>query len=338
MASPNDSSDDLFDLLAASTAPAWETPEDLNRMSIEGLWGSTHQARLVRSTGSIRVFGVNVRDHQARLDAAGQILLNLQRLVTAAGAAKEGITTNRGQLAGTLIAATQLRLLMNPLPGSVVFEIGPEALPETELVGKDGIALFDQKRRQFVDECVVDALDLVRTAHAIGPDADDSPFVEKVTAGGPRLATAIREFAKGVEQASFDVDLEWREPDRPTERATFTKADAEHVKRLVVARELDAEDETLRGRLITLSTARAWQIDLGSDHIVTVDTSTLKGVDVTQFHLSEDITVVAKPQVKEFAGGGKSITFRAISVVSNEAVDGTATNQDADEDFGPAPD
>lgn len=318
MASLSDAADELFNRLAASAAPKWDTPEDLNRMSIEGLWGSGHQARLVRSTGSIKIFGVNVRDHQARLDAAGHILLNLQRLVTAAGAAKEGITTNRGQLSSSLIASTQLRLLMAPLPGSVVFEIGPEMLPETELVGAEGVALFDQRRRQFVDECVVDALELVRTAHSIGPDADDSPFVERVTAGGPRLATAIREFAKGVEQASFDVDLEWREPERPTERATFTKADAEHVKRLVVARELDADDETLRGRLITLSTARAWQIDLGDDHVVTVDTTSLQGVDVTQFHLMEDITVVAKPQVREFPGGGKSTTFRAISVTSNE--------------------
>ncbi|TFC44868.1 hypothetical protein E3T24_13995 [Cryobacterium sp. TmT2-59] len=318
MASLSDAADELFNQLAASAAPKWETPEDLNRMSIEGLWGSTHQARLVRSTGSIRIFGVNVQDHQARLDAAGQILLNLQRLVTAAGAAKEGIKTNRGQLSGALIASTQLRLLMNPLPGSVVFEIGPEMLPEAELIGAEGVALYDQNRRQFVDECVVDALELVRTAHSIGPDADDSPFVSKVTAGGPRLATAIREFAKGVEQASFDVDLEWREPDRATERATFTKADAIQVKRLVVARELDAETETLRGRLITLSTARAWQIDLGGDHIVTVDTTDLQGVDVTQFHLSEEITIIAKPQVREFAGGGKSITFRAISVTSNE--------------------
>ncbi len=319
MASLSDSADELFNRLANTAGPKWDTPEDLNRMSIEGLWGSSHQARLVRSTGSIRIFGVNVRDHQARLDAAGQILLNLQRLVTASGAAKEGVTTNRGQLSASLIASTQLKLLMAPLPGSVVFEIGPETLPENELVGAEGVALFDQERRQFVDECVVDAIELMRTAHALGPDADDAPFVTKLTVGGPRLATAIREFAKGVEQASFDVDVEWREPDRPTERAMFTKSDAEQVKRLVVARELDADDETLRGRLITLSTARAWQIDLGDDHVITVDTTSLEGVDVTQFHLEQYITVVARTQVREFPGGGKSTTFRAISVTSNES-------------------
>ena len=66
MASLDDSANDLFNKIASSVAPKWETPEDLNRMSIEGLWGSTHQARLVRSTGSIRIFGVNVRDQIGR--------------------------------------------------------------------------------------------------------------------------------------------------------------------------------------------------------------------------------------------------------------------------------
>ena len=59
-------------------------------------------------------------------------------------------------------------------------------------------------------------------------------------------------------------------------------------------------------------------IVLGDNHVVTVDTTSLEGVDATQFHLMEDITVVAKPQVREFPGGGKSTTFRAISVTSNE--------------------
>lgn len=319
MDSPAEPTGDLRSRLQAATGPQWDRPEDLTRMSIEGLWGSRSAARIVRSTGSIRVAGSNVRDHQARLDAAGHILLNFQRLVNAAGAAKKGIRSNRGALPSEVTTLTQLKLLMQPLPGSMVFEIGPETLPEAELVAEEGVAIFDQAQRQFVDECVVDAIGLVRVAHQIGPDADEGQFIQLVKEGGPRVASAVKEFAKGVEQADFEVDLEWREPSRATERATFNKADATLVRQLVVARELDQEEVTLVGTLVTLSTLNRWQIDIGDDHLVVIDPTSLpETVDVTQFRLSERIKIQAVPIVRELPGGGKVTTYRAVNVVSAE--------------------
>lgn len=317
MDSPNDGSNNLRDRLRAAQGPQWERPEDLNRMSIEGLWGARSPARIVRSTGSIRVAGVNVQDHQARLDAAGHILLNFQRLVNAAGAAKKGIRSNRGALPGEVTTLTQLKLLMQPLPGSMVFEIGPETLPEAELIAEEGVAIFDQQQRQFVDECVVDAIDLVRVAHQIGPDADEGQFIQLVQEGGPRVASAVREFAKGVEQADFEVDLEWREPSHETQRATFNKADAALVRQLVVARELDQEEVTLAGTLVTLSTRDRWQLDIGDDHLVVIDATALpNAVDVTQFHLTGRIKIQAVPMVRELPGGGTVTTYRAVNAVS----------------------
>lgn len=117
------------------------------------------------------------------------------------------------------------------------------------------------------------------------------------------------------------MDLEWREPDRPTERATFTKADALQVKRLVSARELDQDEVTLRGRLVTLSTESRWELDVGDGNRLTIDPTTMAAdVDVTQFHLQEDITILAKPHRKDFPGGGHSTIFKAVTATSNEAL------------------
>ncbi|KYJ97530.1 hypothetical protein AUV07_14975 [Microbacterium sp. CH1] len=203
---------------------------------------------------------------------------------------------------------------MQPLLGSMVFEVGPETLPEAELIAEGGVAIFDQRQRQFVDECVVDAIGLVRVAHQIGPNADEGEFIQLVQEGGPRVASAVREFARGVEQADFEVDLEWREPSHETQRATFNKADAALVRQLVVARELDQEQVSLAGTLVTLSTRDRWQLDIGDDHIVVIDATALpNAVDVTQFHLTGRIKIQAVPMVRELPGGGTVTTYRAVN-------------------------
>lgn len=330
MASPRDDGE-LGARIEAMDGLEWERPSDLNRMSLEGLWTSGDAARKVRSSGSIRLFGVNVRDHQARLDAAGAILVNFQRLITAAGAARRGIRTAKGPLPGEVSSLTQLKLLMSPMPGSVVFEIGPETLPEAELSAEESVAIFDQPSRQFVDECFTDALGLVAVAHEIGlgtsstgtPDHEDGEqaldgaFEQRIADGGPRLAVAIRDFAKVIEAADFDVDLEWREPLRPTLRATMTTHDAAAVARLVVSHELDAEDETIRGSLVTISVLSSWQIRSIDGELTTVDASVLNAEQASGFRLGEDVTILARPKITESAGGIITTKFKAIQIESN---------------------
>lgn len=343
MASPSDDGD-LGARIEAMDGLEWERPSDLNRRSLEGLWTSGDAARKVRSSGSIRLFGVNVRDHHARLDAAGAILVNFQRLITAAGAARRGIRTAKGPLPAEVTSLTQLKLLMSPLPGSVVFEIGPETLPETELAAEENVAIFDQPNRQFVDECFTDALGLVAVAHEIGlrtlkagtldnVDGDedvDGAFEQRIADGGPRLAVAVRDFAKVIESAEFDVDLEWREPLRPTLRATMTKSDAAAVARLVVSHELDAEDETIRGSLVTISVMSSWQIRSVDGELTTVDASVLTAQQASSFRLGEDVTILARPKVTESAGGIVTTKFTVIEIKSNDpeqrAAGGVATS------------
>lgn len=379
--------------LAAAPAPEWETPRDLNRISFEALFGAGDGARTLRSTGHVRLYGANVRNHSARLDATAEVLAQLQRLVTAMGAARRGIRSSQGPLPGELITLTQLKIAAAPAPGSLVFELVPESLPETELLDEgSGVAIFDQAQRQFVDECFEDALGLVTAAHSIGLDADDqaepetaddqpepdalfrlvvselreapeppeivarlmvvrgdddadlplaarsaaepptlaglaSPvetpaalaFVERVREGGPRLASAVRTFARAIESADFDVDLEWREPNQATRRAKFTRQDAGLVRHLVVSRELEVELQNLTGRLTTLSETRAWQLTVGQDEApVTIDASKLELSVQRAFRLHDSVTIRVRAIQSTLPGGGITTRFEAVSVTSAE--------------------
>src|SRR5690606_17939338 len=99
--------DELEAALANLPVREWGEPRDLNRMSIEGLFGAGSGARTLRSSGSIRLHGVVVANHSARLDSTADVLFQLQRLVTAMGAAKRGIRSSQGPLPGELVTLTQ---------------------------------------------------------------------------------------------------------------------------------------------------------------------------------------------------------------------------------------
>ncbi|GAA2085532.1 hypothetical protein GCM10009840_23360 [Pseudolysinimonas kribbensis] len=392
MASP----EEIEAALAAASAPEWETPRDLNRISLEALFGGGAGARTLRSSGSLRLFGVNVTNHSARLGSTADVLAQLQRLVTAVGAARRGIRSTQGPLPGELVTLTALKIAAAPAGGSLVFDLLPESLPETELLTEGNVAIFDQAQRQFLDECFEDALRLVGAAHSIGPDADAQPeqraveraaeraavepldgiaittnlrivgfesdeesaaavfeqlgaevvaptteqpasdleallpdeletakaqaFIERVREGGPRLATAVRKFAKAIESADFDVDLEWREPNTATRRATFTQHDARLVRHLVVSRELEVDTQEVTGRLITLSEKTAWQLAVGSDDetIVRIDASKLTKAVREAFHLNQLVTIKARTVQRSLPGGGITTTFQAVTVTSNE--------------------
>jgi|GEM_PF-2934545 len=364
------SKEELEAALSSLPTRPWTDPRDLNRMSLEGLFG-TGGARVQRSTGSIRLHGASVSHHAARLDTTAGVLSHLQRLITAMGAAKRGIKSRQGPLPGDLVTLTQLKIAAAPAAGSLIFDLVPESLPESELLADGNVAIFDQAQRQFVDECFEDAIKLVLFAHSIQPDADQAPldpdvdsieepiaseaaefsvgdseaspssveretdidalmsddldtaeartFVERVREGGPRLATAVRTFARAIESADFDVDLEWREPNRATLRAQFTRHDASLVRRLVVSRDLEVELQELVGRLITLSTMRAWQLAVGQDAVLTVDASKLEHSVRSAFHLEEQVKIRARAIQRSLPGGGISTTFEAVSVESLES-------------------
>lgn len=304
---------DLREFILNSEKIEWNTPLDLGRMSIAASIGPSNY-RTLRSKGTLRLFGAAVPDHDARMDAAGQTLINFQKLVSTAGAVRNGIKTLRGKIRDDIVALTQLRVLVPLRGGSVVFDFTPETLPSDELTPGGAVAIFDQNKTQFVDECVRDAIKLLSTACQVGPNADESEFIRLVEEGGPRLAKAVRDFASSIEQAEFNVDLTWTEPDVPTTEVTLTQSDAARIRKLVQARELDTEQVKLTGHLVTISTLKSWQLQIDVDQVVTVDASAVVGPLSHRFTLMDFVTITAIPRIREFPGGVMSTSYRAVSV------------------------
>lgn len=302
-----------------SSAPEWETVEELNRMSLEKLWSVDSHSRVLRSTGIIRISGAAAVFGEALISSAGNVLINFQNLVTATGASLEGIRSRYlSDLPRQLVALTELRLLMRPLPGSLILKVTPAMSPMDELSAEEYV-LVHQERTQFIDRCVYSTMELLRAAHTLEANIDNSEFLERVTNGGPLLATTLKKFAVDVEKDDFDINLEWSEPEVQTARAVFTKGDAALVKSLIVSRELDQDPVALTGYLVTLSTESRWQLTLDDGSQVTIDPTIIrKDTDVTVFHLKQRVKIKANAIAKIHPGGATTILYKAVSI---EAID-----------------
>jgi hypothetical protein len=295
---------------ANETVPTWSKPGDLGRMSVQAFWQQAAPSRVVRSEGALHLEGAETANHSARLTSLGTMLTTFQSLVTAMGAAIEGIKSKAGQLPADLVLKTQLRQTAPLGVGSVVVNFAPEQIPSEELVGDKGVALLDQPDEQFVDRCVRDALTLLRHAHELDADADSSELLQTVVEGGPRLATALRAFAKAVSQSAFRLETSWAQPDHGVEHATFTPADAAQIEQLIRVRDLDTEPVVITGSIFASSVKGRWQLDIGEPGVVALDLSKVQGgLTYQEFPLYQRVEVQARPRVHEFPGGSASTTY-----------------------------
>ena len=295
----------------------WETPEDVNRWSLERLWANGSHARTLKSKGMIRISGQGTLFGEALLTEAANILLNLQNLVTVMGASLEGIKTKtRSALPQRILDATSLKINLKPQRGSLVLRFSPAISPVDEL-SEEEFAMFGQNRTQFIDICMASTMEILNAAHATQADMDSSTFLDLITNGGPIVASALKRFASELDKDSYNINLEWTQPEVQTVRILFTAADAKFVKSLIISRQLDEDDTELVGRLVTLSSSAntKWLLEDSLGSQVTLDTSQLPpGFDVSQFHLKQNIKVLATPIVKTQFGGSASVTYRVISM------------------------
>ncbi|AEI11862.1 hypothetical protein [Cellulomonas gilvus] len=244
----------------------WSTPGDLARQSMEAVADEPAPGRQMISLGTLHMAGDGVTGSAARMSAIGEVMTTFQRLVTAVGAAQEGFTALRGTFPAALLAKTQLRLIASPRLGSVVLDFMPEVPPADELYGRVGVPLIDEPRTQRADEAVVEVINMLQAAQDLSADVDESPLVEDLVGRGPRVAAALREFAKTLATSDFETDLSWRQPGEPTRRTTLPAQDAARLFSLIASRELDHGEAVIEGVIHTVSdkTALAIETDDGA--------------------------------------------------------------------------
>lgn len=258
-------SSDGFRLLLARSKrdlpPAtWEAPEDLVRYGLESIAADeAGDARVLRSSGDLRLHGDGVEGHSIDLEDVGSITTEWQRSVTSVGASLEGIQSSRGKVPHYVRTLTRLRLTSAPGQGSVVLHVSPRSNPlgETE---PGGVRPLVDHVRPLADRSS-DAL--IALLASVGDtaihDADD--LSARIREFGPRVASAVHALAKSLSDARVALDVAWREPDAPTRRASLTEFDARWLQRFIEARELTTEIEPFGGIAATVSDRERWLIE-----------------------------------------------------------------------------
>lgn len=306
-------------LLAAHSAPAWTTPQDLERISFESFASDLTIGRRLHSSGRIRLTGDGVQRHSASLEHLGMLMSRIQRLVSAIGGAEEGFKGLRGRLPATVLSRTKLHLNAGAKPGSVIFDFEPALPPEEELYEDGVVPVIEDSQQMLVDRAMKRAIGLVSTVGSLGPDADGSDFLAEVSDLGPRTAAALAEVAKSVSLADFDLDIEWREPHKPTSRSHFSAKDATRLAQLVAMRELDSEVDHIIGVIHTISDISRIHVQADDQSVVSIKPGKIGHDELAGIRHGQRVDVTVDVKVTQRAGEEPLPTYvgRSIRVLDS---------------------
>ena len=172
------------------------------------------------SRGQLRVQGVGVEGHSAPPASIGQVAAVWQRTVSAVGAALEGAQVDRGRLSEAIVQRTMLMLATSPAPGSVILNLTPRSDPFAEVApgGQRSLVETERPRADRANETLIDLL-----SEAANAGADGTELAEHLRELGGRVASNVKDLAKSLTAANFDLDASWLEPGQPTARDCFSQ-------------------------------------------------------------------------------------------------------------------
>lgn len=316
---------DVTDLLARlreqhavdESASSYE-PGDLSRLGVEALVRrETGTARTLRSSGILRFTGAGVAGHSANLDDIGSLSSAWQKAVTATGAALEDVKSARGRFSASVVLRTQLVLSASPLPGSVVFVLEPKQSPIRESEPDGNASLSEElAARPLADRASERLVEFLAVGAAPGPEVADE-IAQQLRALGPRVGGAVNELAHAIDRSNVTLEVAWREPARPTRRASMNPSGAKFIREVVEGRGLDAEPEKLLGTLQTISNRQRWVIDT-ADGLVWFDASNLSPADRHLWNVDDWVEVEATVAVRERGDGRMDRTHTATAIRAAE--------------------
>ncbi|MHA7661991.1 hypothetical protein [Pseudomonas otitidis] len=320
MTSPEEELDRLQEALLAATAdpefaatlPEWTTAEDLSRIGIESMRDREPIGRTLGSEGSIRISGDGVTGSAARVTEVARVMTGLQRLATAVGAAQTGDKALGRKPNADIKRRTELLLTTAPAPGSIILTFMPAVAPADE-AGPAGMLDEFETDDQMLDTAVGAAIDVFTAGNDIGPEPEQSAFVHQLGDMGPRTASAVRDLAKTLDRADFDVDIDWRQPSRATRRVSVTARAARHMAYVVEHANLDEQPVVVTGEYLTVSAVSAWVIQQDDGDPVTVKLGRIDPSQTRGLAVGERIRVRAIMKTETTPGGNTKTTYTAQS-------------------------
>lgn len=311
------SSDGFRALLARANMevpPAtWEQPEDLVRYGLESIAADeAGDARVLRSSGDLRLHGNGVADHSIDLDDVGSITIEWQRSVTAIGAALLDVRSSRGRVPHHIWSRTRLRLTSAPGPGSIVLHVAPKADPLDE-VEPEGARPLLQQTRPLADQSS-DALIGLLAMVQRGKLEDAERLSARILKFGPRVASSVHALAKSLTDADVALDATWREPGEPTRRATLTATDARWLQLFIEMRELTTEIESFSGTAATVSDRERWLIET-AEGVERVIATQLSHESVRRVRPGDAVTLRVLTRTTTLSDGSVSVRREALELL-----------------------
>jgi len=305
----SDNLPDVTDLLArmrdqwsGNNDPHPYEPGDLTRLGVEALVRrETGTARSLHSTGVLRFTGDGVEGHSADLDDIGTLSSAWQRAVTATGAALEHVKSIRGKFSASVILRTQLVLTASPLPGSVLFVVEPKQSPMTEAEPNGQTTTEELAQRPLADRASERLVEFLAAGTEQGPEVADA-IATQLRDLGPRVGGAINALTQAIDRSNVTLEVSWREPAKPTRRASVSPSKAKFIREIVEGRGLDAEPEILVGPLQTISSRQRWAIDT-TDGLVQFDASGLPQAELHRWKVDDWVEVEVTVAVRERGDG-----------------------------------
>lgn len=297
----------------APPPPSYE-PGDLSRRSIEAMVRrDAGTARGLHSSGVLRFTGAGVEGNSANLDDVGSLSSSWQKAVTATGAALEDIKSVRGRFSASVILRTQLMLTASPQPGSVMFVVEPKQSPVAESQPNGQAALNEEMAaRPLADRASERLVEFLAVGTDPGVEVGDI-IARQLRDLGPRVGGAVNALALAIDKSNITLDVSWREPAKPTRRATVDPSKAKFIREVVEGRGLDAEPETLLGPLQTISSRQRWAIET-VDGLIQFDASELPPADLHRWKVDDWVEVEATVAVRERGDGRTDRKHTATSI------------------------
>lgn len=311
MASLSDASARFLARFDGVDVSEWSTPEDLSRAGVEAMVSEQAIGRELPSHGMLRLMGPAVTENSAPLDSTGDVLVKIQKLVTALGASLEGAKSLVGTLPDRVRTLTQLRLIAGTAPGSVLLFVVPQVPPPAELYPGGQVPL-DDEQQQLVDRSAEMLLNVLEGAS--GPDNDLAALAVQLNDLGARVSAGVRNLAQAVVESGVEVEWSWAVPRRAPRTARLSTASARLIGDVVAARHLDAEEVTVRGVLHTISDTTAWDLTLDEGPRIRLQRGNVPTETTMMLHVGQRVEVAAEVQVRVLPGGVERAEYTALRV------------------------
>lgn len=300
----------MNDPATADQIPQWSRAEDLTRIGIEALLDPDPFGRRLASHGNIRITGDGVTGSSARVSDVAHVMTGFQRLTTAVGASHAGDKILGRKPNADITRRTDLLLTAAPGVGSIILTITPAVAPIDE-VGQPGMIDELETDNQMLDTAVGATIDVFAAGNEIGPNPDNSDFVHQLSTMGPRTAAAVRDLAKTLNRAGFDIGIEWQQPAHATRRVHVTAATAAYIADIVEHANLDEQSVTITGEYLTVSAVASWLIQQDDSELITVKLGRIDPTQTRGLAVGDRVRIHATMKTETTTGGAVKTTYVA---------------------------